>query len=410
VEAAVRGAAGGSERGVRLARLALLAAPWLVLTAAGVSLLRNPAARTSGRSLPTRGSPAVFDAVEPGRGRLAARPTAIPGRGWRDILWRTLREAGDDRLSAVAGGVTFYALLAVFPGLGVFVSLYGLFSDVTQAQEQLVRLAAFAPGPVVQLIGEQMVRIAGQKHAELSVAFVVGLLFSAWSASAAMRALCDGLNVAYDETERRSFVRRMALTYGMTLGLLVFAALVSGVLVAVPNWLRSLGLAWAEALWTPALWLILAVLAASAFTAVYRYGPSREEARWRWVWPGGVSAALAWLVGSLGYSWYLNHVVRLDVTYGSLGAVMGFMLWIWFSALVVLIGAELNAEIEHQTALDSTTGAPQPMGGRGASMADTVGVAFHPERTVKAEWGRIRSLFPRRGQPNSSSRAARRAA
>ncbi len=318
--------------------------------------------------------PSQFEAEEPGRGRTAGQPTHIPWAGWKDILWRTWREIGEDRLTVVAGSVTYYTLLAIFPALGVFVSLYGLIADVTLVERQLVQLSTIFPPEAVRLLGEQMLRLASGEAAGLSVAFVVSLLLSIWSASAGMRSLFDGLNIAYDETEKRNYFVRTAMTYGFTLALLIFLALVSGILVAAPIAMQALHIR--EGWLIAARWPMVYAVAAAAFCVAYRYGPSRRRAQWRWLVPGSAAAAFLWMAGSAGFSWYLNNVARLDATYGSLGTVIGFMLWVWFSVMVVLMGAELNAEIEHQTAIDSTTGAPKPMGERGAAMADTVGLRF----------------------------------
>ena len=327
-----------------------------------------------GLSRQTIAEPVHFEAQEPRRGRTALRPRQIPWRGWKDILWRTYREMSQDRLTVVAGSVTYYTLLAIFPALGVFVSLYGLVADVRTVQEQLTQLSAIFPPDVVQLIGEQMLRLATGKAANLSLAFIVSLLLSIWSANAGMKSLFDGLNIAYDETEKRNYVLRTAMTYGFTVALLLFLTAISAILVAAPLALERLGLR--EDWLIAARWPVVYGVAASAFAIVYRYGPSRQLARWRWVIPGSVVAAVLWMAGSAGFSWYLNNVAHLDATYGSLGTVIGFMLWVWFSVMVVLVGAELNAEIEHQTAVDSTTGPPMPMGERGAAMADTVGLRF----------------------------------
>jgi membrane protein len=363
--------------GSRIARaksFVLGAVPWIGLAAVTglwVHALRKP---KPGLSKQVTAPPEHFEAAEPGRGRLAEAPRHIPLRGWRDIVWRTWLEMGRDRLPAVAGGITFYSLLAIFPAIGVFVALYGLFADVDDVSRQLDQLAGFVPQQILSLLGDQMVRLAGQRQASLSVAFVVSVLLSVWSANAGMQSLIDGLNIAYDETEKRNFVVRRALTYGFTFAALVFLTAVTGILVALPIIAADLELLdW----WVvPVRWVALLALSGMGFAAVYRFGPSRQKARWRWVRCGAAFAALAWVGGSLGYSWFLNNVAHYDVTYGSLGAVVGFMMWIWVSSMVVLIGAELNAEIEHQTAVDSTTGAPEPMGQRGAAMADTVGLAF----------------------------------
>lgn len=306
----------------------------------------------------------------------------------------------EDRLNVVAGSVTYYTLLAIFPALGVFVSLYGLVADVRTVQEQLAQLSAIFPPEAVKLLGEQMLRLATGEAASLSFAFVVSFLLSIWSASAGMKSLFDGLNTAYDETEKRSLLLRTALTYGFTLALLIFLAVISAILVAAPLVLEALHLR--EDWMIAARWLLVYVVAAGAFAVIYRYGPSRALAGWRWVAIGALAAAFLWMAGSAGFSWYLNNVARLDATYGSLGAVVGFMLWVWFSAMVVLTGAELNAEIEHQTAIDSTTGAPMPMGERGAAMADTVGLAFAGVAQLwRTGWHQVGRVLSRARRPAS---------
>jgi membrane protein len=349
-------------------------APWAGLAAVTALWARDRRRPKPGLSEDTVAPPEYFEKAEPGRGRLAPAPTHIPLKGWRDILWRTWLEVNADKLPSVAGGVTFYTLLAIFPAVAVFVSLYGLFADVGAVREQLNDLAAFVPRDVLKLVGEQMMQLATRQNSGLSLALAVSVLLSLWTANAGVAALFEGLNIAYDETEKRNFVVRRAITYAFTAALVAFATLVTAVLVAVPIYLRRLGLI--DTWLVPFRWVVLTVLAACAFAVLYRFGPSRERARWRWVRWGAVFAAVAWVVGSLGFSWYVNHLAHYDATYGSLGAAVGFMMWIWFSVMVVLIGAELNAEIEHQTALDSTTGAALPMGARGAVMADTVGRPF----------------------------------
>ena len=414
--AAVRGAKIG--RGIRAAApIALQVAPWLAMAAMAVLWRRRPRS-APGLSMDAKAPARAFEIAEPDRGRAAEAPRDIPSKGWKDVAWRTWREIAADRLPAVAGGVTFYALLAFFPAVGVFVSLYGLISDVDAAREQLTQVAGFFPPQVLTIVGDQMIRLAATADTSLSLAFVVSLLLSVWSANAGMKSLFDGLNIAYDETERRGYFKQVALTYAFTFAAIAFITLIFALLVAVPLALEAVGLDPSSWVWAPLRWLGLFLVAAGAFSAIYRFGPSRAQARWRWVVIGGVTAAFLWLVGSFGFSWYFDHVAHLDATYGPLGAVMAFMLWIWFSVLVILMGAELNAEIEHQTARDSTTGAPMPMGQRGAAMADTVGLAFKFDiadlfrgggvgRFVRGALTRARL---KRRQPNSSSSAASRAA
>lgn len=340
-----------------------------------------------GRSQTATGSVATMDEREPGRGRDAEHPAQIPPRGWLDIAWRTVKEIGDDRLPAVAGGVTFYTLLAIFPGVGVFVSLYGLVADVQQAQEQFVGLVGILPSEFIGIVGDQMMRLATAPAQNLSLAFVVTSILAVWSASSGVKALIDGLNIAYDEDEKRGFVRVSLLALGATLSLLLFIALLALLLVAAP------ALAPGEAPFTAAArWLTALVLTTGLISLLYRFGPSRAPPRWPWVTWGSATAALLWMLGSLGFSAYVANIGHYDRTYGPLGAVIAFMVWIWFSVLVILIGAELNAEIEHQTAVDSTTGPPMPMGQRGAAMADTVGIRAQAGETLQAITEKLQAI------------------
>lgn len=388
-------------------------APWLLAAVLGAAWWRSRAGRPERPAAPAKpdhpspGEPADFDRAEPGRGRLATAPLYIPWTGWKDILWRTWREIGRDRVPLVTGGVTYYTLLAVFPALGAFVSIYGLVADVDAVRDQLEQLSQILPDPVVRLLGDQMMRLATERDTHLSAAAIVSVLLSIWSANVAMKNLFDGLNVAFEEVEQRNYFVRSALTYAFTFALLLFLTVVTGLLVAAPLVLNVLGLQ--ADLLIAAHWLALFVVATVAFAVVYRYGPCRTRARWRWVRWGAVVAAFIWLAGSAGFSWYLNNVAQLQATYGSLGAVIGFMLWVWFSALVVLVGAELSAEIEHQTAIDSTVGPPKPLGHRGAIVADTVGRRFIGasqilgllRRMLRRRWRGLRGRLNRPVRPRA---------
>jgi membrane protein len=357
-------------------KLPLRAAPWLALAAVAALWTRRKLAGPEELDPPPRLTAAQFDAAEPGRGRASHFPWTIPPLGWKDIVWRAYREVARNRLPALAGGVTFYLLLASFPAIAAFVSLYGIFSNVDSVEKQLGQMASIFPRDAVRLIGDQMVRLATQRHATLSVAFAVSTLISVWSANAGMKSLFDGLNITYDEVEKRPYLHRTVITYGATLAALAFLTAATAITVAAPIFFHEVGLHGLRYWWVPLRWLAVYVMAGSVFTLLYRFGPSRAKARWRWVFCGGFAAALLWMAGSLGFSWYVNNFTHFGVTYGSLGAMIAFMLWVWVSVMVVLIGAELNAEIEHQTACDTTTGAPLPIGRRGAVMADTVGAAF----------------------------------
>ncbi|MBJ6123966.1 YihY/virulence factor BrkB family protein [Microvirga splendida] len=315
-------------------------------------------------------------ANEKGRGRSADTPTEIPSRGWKDILWRTYEEFGKDRVMSVAAGVTYYALLAIFPAIAALVSLYGLFADPATLQDHLNAMAGVLPGGALDIIREQVTRIASQGGGTLGFSFIIGLLISLWSANAGMKAVFDALNIVYDEEEKRSFVKLNLISLTFTLGAILFIIVAVTGIVVLPILLGFLGLGSSiEWLLSLARWPVLLLVVVLGLSLVYRYGPSRDTAEWKWITPGGVIAAVLWLAVSMLFSWYVANFGSYNETYGSLGAVIGFMTWIWISSIVVLLGAEVNAEMEHQTSKDTTEGAHEPMGTRGARMADTVGVA-----------------------------------
>ena len=318
--------------------------------------------------------PPQVRAMEAGRGRDADRPSEIPLRGWQDILVRTYKEFLDDQAPLVAAGVTFYSLLALFPGIGAFVAVWGLFGDVTQARENLRALAAVLPGGAISVIGDHMSNVAAARAGGLSLAAVSGFLVSLWSANGAMKAIIAGVGIAYDEADERSFLRKTLTSLAFTLGFLTFALAVAAVVVTRPVIEAHAGPV-ASSAFALVAWACLFVALVLGLGVLYRYGPSRDRAKWRWITWGSVVAGAAWLTASVGFSVYAANFGTYDRTYGTLGAVIGFMTWIWISAMVVLLGAELNSEIEHQTARDSTVGPPQPLGRRGATMADTVGAA-----------------------------------
>jgi membrane protein len=306
------------------------------------------------------------------RGRHAKRPSEIPKRGWKDILWRVYGGLGEDRILMNAAGVTFYALLALFPTIAAFVSIYGLFADPSRIADQLDTLAGLLPGGGMEVIRDQLTRVASQSNGSLTLGVIIGLLVSLWSANGGMKALFDALNVVYGEQEKRSFLRLNATTLTFTLAMLCFAIVAIAAIVAVPVILNALP----DVLGTVvnwARWPVMAALIAVVLALIYRYGPSRDEPQWRWITWGSVFAAVGWLVFSAAFSFYAANFGTFNKTYGSLGAVIGFMLWIWLSVTVILLGGKLNAEIEHQTARDTTEGEPKPLGKRGAHVADTVG-------------------------------------
>jgi len=316
-------------------------------------------------------------AEEMDRGRSAASPIAIPASGWKDIFWRTYRQIGDDRLLAVAAGVVFYMLLALFPAITALVSLYGILTNPATINDHFLLLQGVVPEGAIGIIKEQVTRLTQTSNTALGFGFFLGLALALWSANAGMKAIIDALNVVYDEREKRGFVKLTLVALAFTLGGLVFIILALGAVVVFP-----LGLAWlgfesrSAELIAVLRWPALFVIVTLALFVLYRYGPSRTPPRWQWLSVGTLLAALAWLAVSALFSWYLANFAHYDATYGSLGGVIGLMMWLWLSVIVILIGAELNAEIEHQTAHDTTIGNEKPLGMRGAVMADTLGEAW----------------------------------
>ena len=321
-------------------------------------------------------SPAELATEAGNRGRHATSPAEIPARGWKDILWRVYGNIGEHRILALAAGMTYYSLLAIFPAIAALVAVYGIFADPGSIAKHLDDVAGFVPAGAVDVAREQLTRVATKGDKTLGFTFAIGLVISLWSANAAMKSLFDTLNIVYGEQEKRGFVKLNAISLGFTVGGIVFVLAALGGVVVIPVALQYLGLSNAADLlvrigrW-PALFVALAV----ALACIYRFGPSRQAPRWTWITWGSAAATILWLAASALFSFYAANFGSFNATYGSLGAVIGFMTWLWISAIVILLGAELNAEMEHQTARDTTTGRPKPLGARGAKMADTVGAA-----------------------------------
>ena len=306
-------------------------------------------------------------------GRQAEKPTDIPAKGWWQIAKRVFAQISDDRILAEAAGVTFYVLLAIFPAVATLVSLYGLVADPKTISQNLSLASGLLPGGGMQILHDQVTSLTSGPPKALGLGVVVGLLTSVWSANAGMKALFDALNVVYDEREKRGFVLRTVLTLAFTLGALIFVILAMTGVVVLPAVLNFVGLgATADTLLKLGRWPALLIVLSLFLAAIYRYGPSRLKARWGWVSWGGGAATVCWLVVSLAFSYYVENFGNYNKTYGSLGAAIGFMTWIWLSTTVVLIGAEMNAEMEHQTARDTTVGSEKPLGRRDASKADKV--------------------------------------
>ncbi|MDB2551649.1 YihY/virulence factor BrkB family protein [Paracoccus sp. (in: a-proteobacteria)] len=310
------------------------------------------------------------------RGRNADTPAEIPAAGWKDIALRVKDELVSDHVGLLAAGVAFYALLAIFPAITALMALAGMVLDPAQVTAQLATLTQMIPRQAAQIILDQAVAVTGSQDAGLGIAFLIGLLLAIYSASKGMSSLMEGLNVAYDEDEDRGFIRKTLWTLGLTVFLIVglllglLAALAVPValdLVALPGWLKTV-LALSR-------WILLAIMTIIGLAVLYRYGPSRDDAEWQWLTPGAIAACVIWILASIAFSLYVGNFGSYNQTFGSMAGVIILLMWLWISAFIVLLGAELNAEIEAQTAADSTVGPDEPMGARGAEKADHLGSA-----------------------------------
>lgn len=310
------------------------------------------------------------------RGRLADTPEAIPSRGLRDVIWRVIHEVSDDRVLLIAAGVTFYLLLAMFPALAALVSLYGLVADPLTIADHLAQLAVVLPPGAFDIVAEQVRALAERRESTLGVTFFAGLAIALWSTHSGTLSLFDAMNVAYEEIEKRSFVRLNLIGLAFTLcaifSTVAIVALI-GVLPVVLSYIWMDQLEEKAMLWLR--WPLLLVVVSCAVTGLYRFGPSREPARLRWLTWGALLTTAAWFAMSFGFSFYLGHFANYNATYGALGALIGFLIWTWLSVAILIVGAETNAELEHQTTRDTTTGRPVAMGMRGAYVADTIGRA-----------------------------------
>ena len=290
-------------------------------------------------------------------GRFATTPFRIPWRGWRQVLRRTGREIVSDRISLVAAGCAFYGTLALFPAISMLVSIYGLVFDPVTVVPHLQVLQTLLPPTAFRLIDERVHELVTRPHGALTASLTLGIVITLWSAATGTKSMLSALNLAYEERETRSFLHFQLTAFGMTLVALLAAALGLAMLVGLPAALSFFGLTdylgptlHAAGLMGVLLFVVLAL------ALLYRFGPSRAPTRWQWVAPGAVLATLLWLVTSVVFSFYVGHLSSYDAMYGSIGAVVGVMMWFYVTVYVVLLGAELNAELELQTARDSTGG------------------------------------------------------
>jgi len=310
------------------------------------------------------------------RGRAATTPARISRSGWRDILLRTKDESRTDRVVLLSAGVAFYALLAMVPALIALVSIVGLVADPTTIERDVRDFLGTAPQEVRDLISEQLQAISADARAGAVLTAILGIVVALWSASSGVGHLLEAINTAYDEEESRGFVRRKALALSLTLGAVLFLALTFVLIGALPGIIADTGLGVVGRVLLGALrWFVLVAGMVVAMAVIYRYGPDRADARWSWITPGALVATVLWVVGSAIFAAYTANFGTYNETYGSLGAVVVLMLWLFLTAFAVIFGAELNAEAEKQTARDTTTGSARPLGERRAVAADTVAPA-----------------------------------
>lgn len=310
------------------------------------------------------------------RGRKADRPSQIPAKGWKDIAMRIKDEIAEDHITLIAAGIAFYALLALFPAITAFIAIAGLMIDPSEIVSQLDSLARFLPAEVTDIVIGQAQKVAGSEAGGLGLTAILGIVIALYSASKGVGSLIEGLNVAYDEKEKRGFIKLKALTLGMTLLLIIGFALGIGVTLALPVVLGLLPLgAGTKALVSAGSLIVMLILAMLGLALIYCFGPSRTRPRWKWVSLGAVAACVIWIAASAGFAIYVSNFASYNESFGSLGGIVVLLLWLWISALVVLLGGEINAEIEAQTCRDTTTGPDKPMGARGAEKADQLGEA-----------------------------------
>ncbi len=290
------------------------------------------------------------------------------------MLRRALSDSGKKNLSLVAGGVTYYVVLALFPGLAALVSIFGLVADPGRVEEQVNALSGILPDSTKQLIGTELHRLVSASGGALSIGVVLGIAFALWSASRGMSGMISALDIAYDQPERRSFLRFNAVALVLTIGLIVSGLIVVALVAGLPAVLSAIG-ADSRTKWVTLIveWPLLIVFVMLMLAALYRFAPDRSEPRWEWISPGAVTATLLWAIGSVIFAVYVSHFGSYNKTYGSLGAMIVLLTWLWLSAYVVLLGAEINAEADRQTRCGTTTDKPKLVASRGATVADTLG-------------------------------------
>ena len=308
------------------------------------------------------------------RGRNAPSPTDIPSTGWRDIALRVKDQLSADNVSIVAAGVAFYGVLALFPALAALVSLYGIVMDPHDIERHMTSVGSLLPHEALAIIREQLKSVTESAESALSFGALGGLLLALWSTSKGMKALVASLNIAYDEEETRGFLKLTGLALLLTIGAVLFIVFALSFITILPFLLEGLGLGVVgQTLLSLLRWPLMAFVVVAALAVLYRYAPCRDKPQWQWVSVGASIASLLWIVGSIIFSMYVENFGKYNETYGSLGSAVILFMWFFVTAYIILLGAEVNAEMERQTKKDTTVGPREPLGERGAYAADTVG-------------------------------------
>jgi len=319
---------------------------------------------------------------EADRGREAESPAQVPPRGWKDVLLRVKKDIKDDNVSIVAAGVAFFSVLALFPALIAMISIYGLFVEPEEAAAQAQQLTEVMPTAAADLIGNQMQSVAAASSGNLSISLIISIAVALWSASSGMNALIQGVNIAYDEPETRGFIKLRGLALLLTIGAILVFGMAIGAIAVFPALAGKLpGGQVLEVVAGVLRWVILGAVIIGALAVIFRLSPNRDQPRMKWVSSGAIMAAVFWLLASIGFSFYANNFGSYNETYGSIAAVIILMFWLYITAFIILIGAELNGQLELQTRKDTTTGPEKPMGERDAFAADEVADA--PETKKK---------------------------
>lgn len=313
-------------------------------------------------------------------------PTDLPKAGWKQILVRTKDEIKDDNVGLMAAGVAFYAMLAIFPTMIAALTLWGLVSDPDEIRQTVEGFAGGLPSGAENILTSQMQGIAESTSGALTWALVASVLGALWSASSGTKGLINAVNSAYDEEDTRGFFRTRGLALALTVGGILFALIAISLIAIVPAVLGAVGLGdFGETLVNWGRWPLLAIVIVVGLAVIYRFAPDRDDPKWNWASVGSIVATVLWLLASAGFAWYVESFGNYEETYGALAGVIVLMLWFFLTAFAILLGAELNAEMEHQTRRDTTRGEPDPMGERGAIVADTT--PEHKERGGPADEG-----------------------